>query len=218
MLFRKNRICLMILFIAILFLPACRQSLPADQAQETAAPPSPTAAPAPTLTPTQPPRLLTICLGQEPPTLYAYGSSSRSMWSVLEAVYDGPFDTRQFSAQPVILEKLPTFTDEDALIKPVSVQGGNAVLNTSGDLVALEKGTVVLPSGCSSLDCAVTWDGAQALQMDLRSDNGVTLSPLVIRCASTLSTVSLLKSHKLSAWGSTRSGTCPSSSHSSASH
>ena len=39
-----------------------------------------------------------------------------------------------------------------------------------------------------------------------------------MRCASTLSTVSLLNSHLLTASASTRSGTVPSSSHSSASH
>ena len=44
------------------------------------------------------------------------------------------------------------------------------------------------------------------------------LCPRVIRCSSTLSTVSLLKSHRLTASASTRSGTLPSSSHSSASH
>src|SRR5262249_46978621 len=42
-----------------------------------------------------------------------------------------------------------------------------------------------------------------------------TFRPRVIRCSNTLSTVSLLKSHLLTASASTRSGTVPSSSHSS---
>ena len=32
-----------------------------------------------------PPRTLTVCLAEEPQTLYPYGGSSRSMWNVLEA-------------------------------------------------------------------------------------------------------------------------------------
>ncbi|NPV85371.1 MAG: peptide ABC transporter substrate-binding protein [Anaerolineae bacterium] len=166
MLLRKTSLCLTALAIIMMLLAACQPGKPAATQQEQPPAAAPTASPAPTLTPTVPPRLLTICLGQEPSTLYAYGSSSRSTWSVLEAIYDGPFDTRQYSAQPVILQKLPTFADGDAVIQPIGVQGGEAVINTEGELVALEKGTQILPSGCTSLDCAIRWDGVQTLTMD----------------------------------------------------
>ena len=36
----------------------------------------------------------------------------------------------------------------------------------AGQLVALAKGVTVFPSGCSAPDCAQTWDGSAALQMD----------------------------------------------------
>ncbi|HCE17924.1 MAG TPA: hypothetical protein DEQ80_08705 [Anaerolinea thermolimosa] len=127
------------------------------------APVVPTVEPSPTAVP---PRTLTVCLSEEPQTLYLYGGSSRSMWNVLEAIYDGPYDTRGFSAQPVILEKMPSLTDGDARLRPVNVTGGDVVVDTAGQVVALAKGVTVFPSGCRSGDCAVVWDGSSPLQMD----------------------------------------------------
>jgi peptide/nickel transport system substrate-binding protein len=113
-----------------------------------------------------PARSLVICLGQEPDTLYAYGSAARSMWSVLEAIYDGPFDTLQFGAQPVILQNVPSIENGDAVLLPVDVSAGDEVLDSAGELVALEAGVQIKPSGCTSMDCVVTWDGSTPLQMD----------------------------------------------------
>jgi peptide/nickel transport system substrate-binding protein len=88
------------------------------------------------------------------------------MWSVLEAVYDGPFDTNGFSTQPVILEKMPSITDGSARIETVPVTAGQMIINANGDLVPLGSGTFVQPAGCTGPDCAVQWDGASALEMD----------------------------------------------------
>ncbi|TLN28617.1 peptide ABC transporter substrate-binding protein, partial [bacterium] len=121
--------------------------------------------PTPTATP-EPPRNLTICLGQEPQSLYVYGNTTSSSWSVLEAVYDGPVDTRDFVAQPVILEKIPSLADGDAVYLPENVQAGDEVLDANGDLVALAAGVTVFPSGCRDMSCAVAWDGQTELQMD----------------------------------------------------
>lgn len=125
--------------------------------------------PAPTATPL--PRSLVICLGQEPSSLYLYGSSSRATWDVLEAVYDGPIDTRQFRSQPVILEKLPSLADGDAVLQPLEVHQGDAVVDSEGNLVALQSGTVVLPSGCTDSSCSQTWDGTSPLSLDQLSLN-----------------------------------------------
>lgn len=121
----------------------------------------------PVFTPTTAvPDTLVLCVQDEPQTLYAYGGASRSMWSVLEAIYDGPIDTRGYEASAVILEKLPSLTDGDATIVTKTMQDGDAVVDTDGHLVALKTGVEVLPSGCSRPDCAVTWDGASELVMD----------------------------------------------------
>lgn len=131
----------------------------AVSAQPTAVPPTPE--------PTVPPkRSLVVCVGQEPQTLYMYASASRSMWSVLEALYDGPVDTRGYTAEPVILQKLPSLADGDAVVQPVTVRAGDEVQDAGGNLVTLAQGVRVLPTGCSGSDCAVDYDGSSEIQID----------------------------------------------------
>lgn len=111
-------------------------------------------------------RSLVLCVQDEPQTLYLYGGNSTSMWSVLEAVYDGPFDTRNYGLQPVILSAIPSRTAGDADVQAVPVKSGDIVVNTDGNLVALQSGVKVFPAGCSDSSCAATWDGKSALSMD----------------------------------------------------
>ena len=93
-------------------LAGCQASTTTPQKTSVASTPAlttPTGVPVqatPTITPV-PSRSLVLCVQDEPQTLYAYGSNASSMWSVLEAVYDGPFDTRGYSTQAVIFEKGP---------------------------------------------------------------------------------------------------------------
>lgn len=156
---------LIVLVITLLLAGCASPATPTLPAAET---PSPaTEQPAATPTATQPPpRVLTVCLGQEPLTLYRYGGSSRSMWSVLEAIYDGPIDTRNYRPESVILTELPTPDNGGVDVQPVSVSTGDTVVDAEGDLIVLQAGSRVLPAGCSSPDCAVTWDGTSELQMD----------------------------------------------------
>jgi len=88
------------------------------------------------------------------------------MWSVLEAIYDGPFDTRGYALQPVILQKIPALADGDAQFQSVPVKAGDPVVDVDGNLVALKAGVKVMPSGCASPDCAAAWDGQSELNMD----------------------------------------------------
>jgi peptide/nickel transport system substrate-binding protein len=88
------------------------------------------------------------------------------MWNVLEAIYDGPIDTRNFIPTPVILEKLPNLADGSAAIQPVTVQAGDEMVDASGNLASLARGVKYLPSGCTGADCAVPWYSKAAVQMD----------------------------------------------------
>ncbi len=106
-------------------------------------------------------RSLTICLGYEPESLYLYAAQSQAAREVLQAIYDGPFDESGGEATAVILTEVPTFS-----LTPVTVQAGQQVVDSRGQVVSLQAGTQVFPSGCSSADCALTWDGSSALQMD----------------------------------------------------
>jgi len=125
----------------------------------------PSATPASPPTPTTPPRVLTICLANEPDTLYLYGGASLAQKQVLEALYDGPIDRVGYQFQPVILEKLPDLADGDAALEPAAVEAGDWVVNDAGELVQLALGEVVRPSGCAAPECAVPWDG-NPLEMD----------------------------------------------------
>ena len=110
---------------------------------------------------------LNICLGYEPRSLYPYQASSQAAQEVLQAIYDGPFDTLSSGKiEPVILKKMPNLSDGSAYFTPVPVFEGDEVINTYGDLVALQPGTRIFPSGCTSPTCAADWDGTSALQLD----------------------------------------------------
>ncbi|MDP2976529.1 MAG: ABC transporter substrate-binding protein, partial [Anaerolineales bacterium] len=133
--------------------------------KETATP-LPTPIPAtPTPTPV-PPRTLTVCLGQEPASLYPLGNLSSAARSILAAIYDGPIDTNSYGYQPVILKKLPSLADGDAMISAVSVYVGDEVVDANDLPVTLAPGVRVRPSGCRSDDCAIVYDGKGEIQMD----------------------------------------------------
>lgn len=114
----------------------------------------PTETPAPTATP-QKTETLTICLGKEPETLFFYAESSQAMWSVLESIYDGPFDSGDGKMDPVIFESITVKTE------PVTVVRGDIIVDFDGDPVELKQGTVFIPSepkaDCAGSDCLASW-------------------------------------------------------------
>ncbi len=162
------------LLTACLLLAACTTT-PAAPPSFTPIPISPTAtpeptataipSPTPTLTPTPRPRVLTICLGAEPDSLYLYENDTHAAQVIRETIYDGPIDTVGYSYQPVILQKLPSLADGDAVITTATVETGAQIVDANGDVVKLAAGTRVRPGGCRAADCVVTFDG-QPITMD----------------------------------------------------
>lgn len=121
-----------------------------------------TSSPTPGATPTatRPPTgSVTVCMAQEPASLFLYGPDSYAARVVREAVYDGPIDTREYGYQAVILEKIPSLADGDARLEAVTVGGGQLVVDIAGNVVTLRDGVTVRPSGCFSDECAVTYAG-----------------------------------------------------------
>ena len=108
---------------------------------------TPSAAASPTGTsrpsPSPEPKVLTVCLPAEPDSLYLYGTSSLAARHVWQAIYDGPYDSRGYTHQPVILTELPDFTNGGASLEIVPVQAGELILATSGNVVELASGTLV---------------------------------------------------------------------------
>jgi peptide/nickel transport system substrate-binding protein len=119
------------------------------------------------LTPSpMPPRLLTICMGQEPSSLFLYNDSSLAARVVRQAIYDGPFDVVNFDPLPVILEKKPTLANGDLAVVQVTVQPGSFIVSNDGKSVSLGEGVVYRPTGCSEATCAQIYTGQDPIQMD----------------------------------------------------
>ena len=151
---------LSILLIAVV---ACEFPFSSSQPEATAVP-SETPVPLPTATPL--PSVLTVCLGQEPSTLYPFGELNAAARSVLAAINDGPIDTVGYKYQPVILTQLPSLENGDAQIVKTAIQPGGQVVDAEGKVVLLEQGVKVRPAGCRGDDCVITYDGTTALEMD----------------------------------------------------
>jgi len=113
--------------------------------------------PTPTLTPspTPEPKTITICLPDEPDSLYLYGTNSLAAQHVWQAIYDGPLDSRTYAYQPVILTSLPNLADGSAAVETVTVQTGDRVLAASGEVIELAPGATVKDASGQR----VTFDG-----------------------------------------------------------
>ena len=111
-------------------------------------------------------RLLTICMGQEPASLFLYGDASAAARNIRQAIYDGPYDAVDFEYSPVILESQPTQAAGDVLLEPVQVQPGSPVVDVTGRLANLAEGVQVLPAGCNDPACVVSYTGTAPAQME----------------------------------------------------
>jgi peptide/nickel transport system substrate-binding protein len=150
------------LFILSILITAC--GLPSSQPEAATAAPSEIPIPIPTGTPL--PKVLTVCLGQEPNTLYPFGGPNAAARSVLASINDGPIDMVGYEYQPVILTQLPSLDNGDAQIVRIAIQSGDQIVDADGNIVLLEQGTRVRPAGCRTDDCIITYDGTTALEMD----------------------------------------------------
>jgi len=103
---------------------------------------SPTLTPTLTPSPTPEPKTLTVCLPDEPDSLYLYGTDDLAARHVWQAIYDGPLDSRNYTYQPVILTDIPGLANGNATTETVTVQTGDRVLATSGEVVELSPGVV----------------------------------------------------------------------------
>ncbi len=159
-----------VILFAVFFLAACgsQSASPAPSAQPALSENniSATPMPSPTATAVPEPRVLTVCLGEEPASLFPPQAVDRGARTVLAAVYDGPLEHDGFALLPVLLARLPSLENGDVAIEAVPVQVGQEVVGTNGQPVTLDDGVLVRPAGCRSDDCAVSFDRDQPLKMD----------------------------------------------------
>jgi peptide/nickel transport system substrate-binding protein len=158
--------------VLLLGLAACNWSgttadslpaVPTTPATLTPLPTQVTETPIPTPLPA---RLLTICLYREPRSLFFYDAVSTSEQSVLAAIYDGPIDIENYTARPVILEKMPSLSDGDAVLQAVEVGTGDLIVDGNGNLANIGDGVLYRPSGCTEQACTQTYSGTDPVQMD----------------------------------------------------
>lgn len=104
------------------------------------------------------PDTLVVCMGQEPETLYTYAGNMLAASTVMESIIDGPIDTGSFSYQAIILEKMPSLADGDAVINAVTVSEGDSVV-VAGSPAILEAGMTIREAGCNADSCATEYTG-----------------------------------------------------------
>lgn len=153
---------------ALLLLGACNTPPPPTPAPVIPSPTAeeiPVAAATPTATP-EPPRVLTVCMGREPASLFLYADSSAAARGVREAIYDGPWDYQAFQVVPTILETRPSMANGGTLLEAVEVLPGDAIIAADGSLHNLGEGVVYFPSGCREASCAQTYSGREAVSID----------------------------------------------------
>ena len=159
--------------ISILVLTACNQPNVINTATKPANTTSPTqklstqTTRPPTSTPTQKvTRVLSICIGQEPNSLFLYGDTTRAAQNIRQAIYDGPFDIQQSNVAPVILENIPSRENGGVLLVPTPVTPGELIINNDGQPVNLGEGVRYRPSGCLKPECARTYTGNDPINID----------------------------------------------------
>lgn len=123
--------------------------------------PSATSTPEP-----DPPRVLSICLGQEPSSLFIYGDGSLAARAVREAIYDGPFDVLGFELSPVLLEDIPSLENGGASLESVQVEPGDQLVDAGRSIVNLQEGIEFFPAGCSEAGCTQIYAGSEPVTMD----------------------------------------------------
>jgi peptide/nickel transport system substrate-binding protein len=174
---KSSTILVRLLVVVFVASVACRVSPTTDsispgqtQTNDLMETPSPESSPIPS-------RLLTICMGREPASLFLYGDSSIVARSIRQAIYDGPVDFVNNSFSTVILANIPSVVNGDVSFEPINVQVGNSIVDGSGNLTILGEGTTYLPIGCEDASCGMVYSGQDAIQMEqmlvkykLRSD------------------------------------------------
>jgi peptide/nickel transport system substrate-binding protein len=182
--------------VVLLLLPAC--------SAQTAVPtinPGPNDTPAPAVSPSPdqtavtntpvptpaPPRTLTICLGQEPVSLFIFSDQSRSANTIREALYDGLGDFVNYQPRNAILTRMPNLENGGARLVETEVYPGEIIINNEGRFASLAEGVMYRPAGCNDPSCAVAYRSSEpavmtqmAVQFELSAginwSDGITLS------------------------------------------
>ncbi|MGM0373718.1 MAG: ABC transporter substrate-binding protein [Chloroflexota bacterium] len=149
---------------ALILLSACSvEEKPQLAIPKQATPGKPT--PVPVVEP-EPARVLSVCMGREPDSLFLYGNSSSAAEIIRQAIYDGPIDTVNFQHIPVILERIPSRENQDVQVEGVEVYPGQTMVDPAGNITYLKEGVRYRPAGCYAEDCEEIYAGEGPAALD----------------------------------------------------
>ena len=159
----KKQYLLSILLLGSILLSSCgvkkNQSFqfPSSLEEDT----KPTPIPAPSQE-----KVLSVCLGDEPTSLFIYGDLSRSANIIRQAIYDGPIDRVDFQTSSPLLTELPSQENGLVTISPVEVFPGERIVDAKGNLTILTNGVEYRSSGCLYPECWQVYQGQDPVIMD----------------------------------------------------
>ena len=112
------------------------------------------------------PRVLSICLGEEPRSLFLYGDLSASANVIRQAIYDAPVDQVNFQQSSVILKQIPSLENELVSILEVEVFPGDQMVDARGNSTILAAGVIYRPSKCTSSECWQEYEDQESILLD----------------------------------------------------
>jgi peptide/nickel transport system substrate-binding protein len=159
----KHKRSVVVLFLLISILGGCTFagdqfdlfSSPSDLEVEATSPITPT-----------PPRVLSICLGEEPDSLFLYGDLSTSANIIRQAIYDSPVDQVNFQRSSVMLSQIPSLENGLVTINEVEVQPGEYLVDAKGNITVLSSGVIFRPTGCQDSDCWEEYQNQEGILLD----------------------------------------------------
>jgi len=141
---RSKWVLMLLVMIVLAGLVGCKATtkltpIPTGQSEQT----TPELQPSATAE-TEPQKILTICMAEEPQSLYIYdGRQNGVKWNVLASIYDGPIDRENSKLVPVILENIPTVDNGGINLEPLIVTPGQQVIDANGEIHAFREGIIV---------------------------------------------------------------------------
>lgn len=154
---------LVLIFISLILLPACKE----EGIQVLEIPQSSREDDLPEQPPTPvPERTLSICLGDEPDSLFLYGDQSYSAVIIRQAIYDSPVDKVDFQYSSSLLEEIPSQSNGLVAVVPLEVYPGEKIVDSKGNITILASGVEYRPADCSAPDCLETYQNQSPVILD----------------------------------------------------
>jgi len=158
----KRKIHLSILLILILLISSCQ----AERAQIITIPEKDQEPQSTTLPTPIPQKVLSICLGDEPSSLFLYGDQSTSARIIRQAIYDWTVADPAIGAVSALLEVIPSLENGQVTISQVEVFPGENIIDSKGNFAILANGTHFRPTGCFGLSCEEIFEDQTSIIMD----------------------------------------------------